>query len=148
MSRTRGHVIVKTGDKFTKLYLAYNGNPEWMIPILDKDPSGIANKIHGCRTGICQIEEHNSRVHVVRYHDYNKLDHEAHENQEFVSLEEALDSCVLEDIYVWDGESWSHKTIDNVVATKRLIEIRPLKRKRNVWREIRESHGAEKSQPE
>ena len=139
MARTRGHVIVKRDYKWVKLYLAYNGNPDWMLPILAKEPSCIAEKIHNCRTGISQI---NANACVGEYHDYNKLDQCAHPNEEFESLEDALASCVLENIYVWDGVSWSHKTLGAVVSPERLSEIRPLKRKKNVWREMRKAHEA------
>jgi len=148
MARTRGHVIVKNEDKWVKFYLAYNGNPDWMLPMLAKYPSDIASKVHCCRTGICQIDEHHSNVYVGEYHDFKQLDLCAHPNQEFTSLEEALASCVLENIYVWDGVSWSHRTLEAVVSPERLSEIRPLKRKKNVWRDMRKAHEAKTAEDE
>lgn len=143
MSRTRGHVIAKTDDKFIKYYLAYNSNPEWMLTVLAIEPSASASRLSWCRTGISQFDE---RGYPHEYHDHAHLDAQAHLNEEFDSLKAALGSCVLENIYVWDGVSWSHKTIEGVVSPERLSEIRPLKRKRNVWRDMRKAHEAPESE--
>lgn len=141
MARTRGHVIVKRSGNWVKLYLAYNANPEWMLPVLKHKPEESARLTTHCSTGICQFNESGT---PYEYHDYKKLDECAHENQVFDTLEAALASCVLANIYIWDDVEWSYKTLEQVVSPERLSEIRPLKRKRNVWREMRQAHEAEK----
>ncbi len=141
--RHRGHVIVKSVKSdddativWTKIYLAYNAHPEWTLPVLQTYPIDAVEQVKNCTKGISQFDLDKStnwgRV-VGAYHDHRDYDTNKHPNTDYATLEEALASCVWENVYVWDGENWSHHVISAEVK-KEAFKRPP---KRNVWREMR-----------
>lgn len=142
--RHRGHVIVKIdndgGDvKWVKHYLAYNAHPEWMMPILESHAVECFEQTKACRTGISQFDgdtQTNWGRFVGEYHDHNNYDIYKHETTTYDTLDSALLSCSFNDIYVWDGDKWSHHTIS---VEAKAASTPPRKPKKNIWREMRKS---------
>ncbi len=140
--RHRGHVIVKDEDdgvvKWVKHYVAYNAQPDWMMPILEAHPVECYQQIKACRTGISQLDGDTTtnwgRL-AGEYHDHKNFDIYKHPTTPYDSLDEALLSCVFADIYVWDGDKWSHRVISVEAKAAALPPRRP---KKNVWREMRQ----------
>lgn len=149
--RHRGHVIIhekaegENPERWMKHYVAYNAHPEWMMPILEAHPTDCAAQARACRTGISQFDG-DSKTNwgrlVGEYHDHKNFDIYKHPTLPYPTLDEALLACTFENIYVWDGFVWSHRTISVEAKEAAKPARRP---KKNVWREMRKLHESKES---
>ena len=130
--QTRGHLIFCYEGVWHKLYLAYNATAEYTLPILTPTVEFLENLLK-CKTGVTSIDNYNGTFYPREYHDYKNFDHLKHPNEKYASLEEALKTCNLTNIFIFNGTSWEHKVLNEVNP-----DAKPEVRKRvNVWRERR-----------
>lgn len=129
--QSRGNLIFNSNDKWYKVYLAYNANKDYTLPLLQQTDKEFINTISKNQEGIVSLDKYTNRVIANEYHDHRNLDGLKHKTQEFETLEEALKSCTLPHVYTHKDGTWEYLTIKEANP-----EYSPAKvPRKNVWRE-------------